>query len=129
MQQLLIVLLLVLCNAFFAMSEMAVMTSRKMRLKQMAAHSRGARKALALAEHPESFLSAVQLWITLLSLLVGYFGGESMGAKIPYFVGGDGVGSGLVGASARLGDAHDRLHGHRQLQPRPCQEAGPVHRR
>jgi putative hemolysin len=61
---------------------MAVMTSRKMRLKQMAAHSRGARKALHLAEHPESFLSAVQLWITLLSLLTGYFGGESLGGKI-----------------------------------------------
>jgi putative hemolysin len=82
MLQLLIVLLLVLCNGFFAMSEMAVMTSRKMRLKQMAAHSRGARKALHLAEHPESFLSAVQLWITLLSLLTGYFGGESLGGKI-----------------------------------------------
>ena len=82
MLQLLIVLLLVLCNGFFAMSEMAVMTSRKMRLKQMAAHSRGARKALQLAEHPESFLSAVQLWITLLSLLTGYFGGESLGARI-----------------------------------------------
>jgi putative hemolysin len=82
MLQLLIVLLLVLCNGFFAMSEMAVMTSRKIRLKQMATHSRGARKALQLAEHPESFLSAVQLWITLLSLLTGYFGGESMGGKI-----------------------------------------------
>ena len=82
MLQLLIVLVLVLCNGFFAMSEMAVMTSRKIRLKQMAAHSRGARKALQLAEHPESFLSAVQLWITLLSLLTGYFGGESMGARI-----------------------------------------------
>ena len=82
MLQLLIVLVLVLCNAFFAMSEMAVLTSRKSRLRQLAAHSRGARKALALAEHPEGFLSAVQLWISLLSLLIGYFGGESMGAKI-----------------------------------------------
>jgi putative hemolysin len=82
MLELLIVLVLVLFNAFFAMSEMAVMTSRKSRLKQMAAHSRRARKALHLAEHPESFLSAVQLWITLLSLLTGYFGGESMGDKI-----------------------------------------------
>jgi putative hemolysin len=82
MLELLIVLVLVLFNAFFAMSEMAVMTSRKIRLKHLAEHSRGARKALHLAEHPESFLSAVQLWITLLSLLVGYFGGESMGGKI-----------------------------------------------
>src|SRR5512133_1415745 len=66
--QLLIVLVLLLCNAFFAMSEMAVLTSRKGRLKHMGETSRGARKALHLAEHPEGFLSAVQLWISLLSL-------------------------------------------------------------
>ena len=82
MLELLIVLVLILCNAFFAMSEMAVLTSRKSRLKHLAETSRGARKALQLAEHPESFLSAVQLWITLLSLMIGYFGGESMGAKL-----------------------------------------------
>jgi putative hemolysin len=80
--QLLIVLVLILCNGFFAMSEMAVLTSRKSRLKHMAESSRGSRKALQLAEHPESFLSAVQLWISLLSLMIGYFGGESMGARI-----------------------------------------------
>jgi putative hemolysin len=80
--QLLIVLVLILCNGFVAMSEMAVLTSRKSRLRQMAERSRGARKALRLAEHPEGFLSAVQLWITLLSLLIGYFGGESMGARL-----------------------------------------------
>lgn len=49
MLELLVVMVLVLFNAFFAMSEMALMTSRKSRLKQMAAHSRCARKALALA--------------------------------------------------------------------------------
>lgn len=82
MRDLLIVLLLVVFNAFFALSEMAVMTSRKSRLRHMAATSTRSAKALELAEHPESFLSAVQLWITLLSLLTGYFGGESMGEKI-----------------------------------------------
>ena len=82
MRDLLIVIVLVVFNAFFAMSEMAVMTSRKSRLRHMAASSGRARKALELAEQPESFLSAVQLWITLLSLLTGYFGGESMGEKI-----------------------------------------------
>jgi putative hemolysin len=82
MLNLLVVLVLMFFNAFFAMSEMAVMTSRKIRLKQMAADSRGARKALELSEHPESFLSAVQLWITAISLLSGFFGGESMGDKI-----------------------------------------------
>jgi putative hemolysin len=82
MTRILIVFVLVLFNGFFAMSEMAVMTSRRIRLKQMAQTSRRAAKALQLAEHPEGFLSAVQLWITLLGLLTGYFGGESVGAEL-----------------------------------------------
>lgn len=82
MIQLLIVAVLILLNGFFAMSEMAVLTSRTSRLRQMAVHSAGARKALKLAEHPESFLSAVQLWITLLSLMIGYFGAEPLGARL-----------------------------------------------
>jgi putative hemolysin len=79
---LLIVLVLVLFNGFFALSEMAVITSRKGRLKEMAKDSRGARKALELADHPESFLSAVQTWITLLGIATGYLGGEQLGEKI-----------------------------------------------
>ena len=79
---LLIVAVLVLFNGFFAMSEMAVLTSRKSRLMQQAQASRGARKALELANHPESFLSAVQLWISLLSLMIGHFGGESFGPRV-----------------------------------------------
>lgn len=82
MTVLLIVLVLVLFNGFFALSEMAVITSRKGRLKEMARDSRGARKALELAEHPESFLSAVQTWITLLGIATGYLGGEQLGEKI-----------------------------------------------
>lgn len=77
-----IVILLVLLNGFFALSEMAVVTSRKSRLKQMALESRRAKAALELSEHPESFLSAVQVWITLLGLLTGYFGGESLAGRI-----------------------------------------------
>jgi putative hemolysin len=82
MYELLVVIFLVVFNGFFALSEMAVITSRKGRLKEMARDSRGARKALELAEHPEGFLSAVQAWITLLGLLTGYFGGESLGGKL-----------------------------------------------
>lgn len=77
-----IVILLVLLNGFFALSEMAVVTSRKSRLKQLAQDSKRARAALELSEHPESFLSAVQVWITLLGLLTGYFGGESLAERI-----------------------------------------------
>jgi putative hemolysin len=82
MTVLLIVLVLVLFNGFFALSEMAVITSRKGRLKELARDSRGARKALELAEHPESFLSAVQTWITVLGIITGYLGGESIGEQV-----------------------------------------------
>ena len=81
MLELAIVLLLIGCNAFFALSEMSVVTSRKGRLRQMAEH-RGARKALELAEHPERFLSTVQVGITLIGILTGMFGGDAIGARI-----------------------------------------------
>jgi len=80
--ELFIVLVLIACNAFFALSEMSVVTSRKPRLKQAAAGHRGARKALELAEHPERFLSTVQVGITLIGILTGMFGGDAIGAAI-----------------------------------------------
>jgi putative hemolysin len=77
-----IVVALILLNAFFALSEMALMTSRKLRLKQMGETSRGARKALALAEHPDNLLSTVQIGITAIGVLAGVFGGDAIGAII-----------------------------------------------
>ncbi|MEL3952667.1 MULTISPECIES: hemolysin family protein [Stenotrophomonas] len=82
MFELLIVLALILLNGFFAMSEMSVMTSRKSRLKQMAATSKRAERALELSEKPESFLSTVQIGITLIGILTGVFGGEAIGLAI-----------------------------------------------
>lgn len=82
MLELLIVIFLIVLNAFFALSEMALMTSRKLRLKQMAVESRGARTALALAEHPDNLLSTVQVGITLIGVLAGVFGGDAIGAII-----------------------------------------------
>ena len=82
MVELLVVLFLILLNAFFALSEMSVVTSRKARLKQRAEDSRGARKALELAEHPERFLSTVQVGITTIGILTGMFGGDAIGAAI-----------------------------------------------
>ena len=76
--ELLIVLALILLNGFLALSEMAVMTARKSRLRQAARDSKRAQVALDLAERPERFLSSVQVWITLLSILTGYLGGESL---------------------------------------------------
>ncbi|WP_101925826.1 MULTISPECIES: hemolysin family protein [Luteimonas] len=82
MFEFLVVLLLIACNAFFAMSEMSVVTSRKPRLKQQAQTSASARRALELAEHPERFLSTVQVGITLVGILTGMFGGDAIGALI-----------------------------------------------
>ena len=87
MLELLIVLGLIVLNAFFALSEMALMTSRKLRLKQMAETSRGARMALALAEHPDNLLSTVQIGITAIGVLTGTFGGESIGVAIAGWIG------------------------------------------
>ncbi|MDQ3617336.1 MAG: hemolysin family protein [Pseudomonadota bacterium] len=82
MFELIVVLVLIAFNAFFAMSEMAVVTSRKARLRQLAATSVNSRKALELAEHPERFLSTVQVGITLIGILTGMFGGDAIGASI-----------------------------------------------
>jgi len=86
MAELLVVVALILLNGFFAMSEMSVMTSRKLRLKQLAEDpdnpSRGARKALSLAEHPDNLLSTVQVGITLIGICTGVFGGDAIGLQI-----------------------------------------------
>ena len=78
----LIIAALIALNAFFALSEMSVVTSRKPKLKQMAAEQRSAGKALELAEHPERFLSTVQVGITLIGILAGMFGGDALGTMI-----------------------------------------------
>lgn len=82
MLELLIVIFLIVLNGFFAMSEMALMTSRKLRLKQLGETSRGARIALKLAEHPDNLLSTVQIGITSIGVMTGVFGGESIGLLI-----------------------------------------------
>ena len=85
--ELFIVAALVVLNAFFALSEMALMTSRKSRLRQLSEHSRGARVALALAERPDNLLSTVQIGITLIGVLTGVFGGEAIGTSIAEWIG------------------------------------------
>lgn len=82
MFELTIVLILIAFNGFFALSEMSVVTARKSRLRQDAADNAKARQALELAEHPERFLSTVQVGITLIAILTGMLGGDAIGASI-----------------------------------------------
>ncbi|MBK9465789.1 MAG: HlyC/CorC family transporter [Chitinophagaceae bacterium] len=72
-----ILLLLILINALFVISEIALVSARKSRLESQA--ERGdekARRALILANNPEKFLSAVQIGITLIAILTGVYSGE-----------------------------------------------------
>jgi putative hemolysin len=77
-----LVLILALFNGFFALSEMALVASRKSRLKQMARTSRRARIALRHAEAPEHFLSTVQVGITMVMMITGAVAGDAAGAHI-----------------------------------------------
>src|SRR3712207_6164511 len=73
------IILLILLNGFFAMSETALVSSRKARLKQRAeGGDRGARAALRLADSPNRFLSTVQIGISLIGVLAGAFGGATL---------------------------------------------------
>ena len=78
-----LILLLIALNGVFAMSELAVVSSREARLKAMAkGGSSGAQCALALAADPGRFLSTVQIGITLISILAGAYSGASLGEPV-----------------------------------------------
>jgi putative hemolysin len=79
-----LVVFLALLNGFFALSEMALMTSRKLRLKQLAQSSRRAQVALDLAQQPEKFLSTVQVFITLIGIGTGTALGARIGEEIAH---------------------------------------------
>jgi putative hemolysin len=81
--EIIIILVLILLNGLFSMSEMAIVSARKSRLLQKAeAGDKGAAKALALAENPNRFLSTVQIGITLIGILTGAFGGATIAENI-----------------------------------------------
>lgn len=72
------ILLLVMLNGFFAFAEIAVVSAKKVRLRQMAPNDRGAAAALELADDPNDFLSTVQIGITLVGILAGALSGAAL---------------------------------------------------
>jgi putative hemolysin len=87
MDALLLIAGLLLLNGVFAMAELAVMTSRQSRLQRSArAGSKGAAKALLLAREPTRFLSTVQVGITLIGILAGAFGENSLAGRLEPYV-------------------------------------------
>src|SRR5437867_4492820 len=74
-----ILLLLMVFNALFAMAEMSMVSSRKARLQQLSNEGNvGAAAALELSGHPDRFLSTVQIGLTLISILTGAVGERAL---------------------------------------------------
>ncbi|GHD72827.1 hemolysin family protein [Vogesella fluminis] len=82
-----IIFVLFFLNGIFAMAEIAIVSSRKVRLQQWAEEGhRGAIAALKLADEPTRFLSTIQIGITLIGILSGAFGEAAIADRlIPYF--------------------------------------------
>lgn len=86
MTEIAILATLIILNALFVMSEIALVSARRTRLEAMA--KKGdvkAKAALDLAENPEKFLSTAQIFITLIAILTGVYSGEKFGLYLaPY---------------------------------------------
>ena len=79
----LIISFLILMNGVFAMSELALVSAKRMRLERRAEEgSHGARAALKLADDPSYFLSTVQVGITLIGIFNGAFGEASLVSQL-----------------------------------------------
>jgi putative hemolysin len=91
--ELAIILSLILLNGFFSLSEMAIVSSRKARLRHEAEKGRkGYRLALETAENPSRFLSTIQVIISFIGTLAGAYGGATVAQtlavtlqKVPFF--------------------------------------------
>ncbi len=85
--ELLIVFLLILINGFFSMSEISIVSARKSRLAALAKRGdKRAKAALNTANNPNSFLSTVQIGITLIGILTGIFSGEKITDNLTRFL-------------------------------------------
>jgi putative hemolysin len=83
-----IVLVLIALNGIFAMSEFAIVSAKKTRLKQRADEGDvQAATALKLANEPTSFLSTIQIGITLVGIFAGAFGGATIAEELARYLG------------------------------------------
>lgn len=84
-----VIFALFIANGLFAMTEMAVVSSRRGKLQLLAERGHaGAVAALALAESPGRFLPTVQSGITLVGLFAGAFGGATLAGQLAVWLKG-----------------------------------------
>ena len=75
-------------NGLFAMSEIAILSARKIRLQQAVEDGvAGARTALELANEPSHFLSTIQVGITLIGIMSGALGEAALSDKLAAYLG------------------------------------------
>lgn len=87
--EIIIIFLLVIMNGIFAMTEMALVSSRRTRLQNRADKGdAGAKKALDTLKDPNRFLSSIQIGITLVGILAGVFGGATVAKKLGFWFSG-----------------------------------------
>ena len=87
--EILVILLLIVLNGLFSLSELALVSARRARLAVLERKGvAGAAAARRLAEDPQRFLPTVQVGITLVSVLTGVFGGARIAAHLQDLAGG-----------------------------------------
>ena len=78
-----IIIILIILNGIFAMSEIAVISARKSALmKESKDGNKNAKIALSLANHPDKFLSTIQIGITLIGILTGIYSGDTVAKEL-----------------------------------------------
>lgn len=85
--ELIVISILIVVNGFFALSEIALISSKRSRLEQLKREGRkGSKSALLLLKDSESFLSSIQVGITLIGIVTGVYGGINIADDItPFF--------------------------------------------
>ena len=102
--EIIIVVLLILLNGVFALSEIAVVSSRRSRLAALAAEGRrGANRALELAANPGRFLSTVQIGITAVGLIAGAYSGANLTADLAQYLHSKGMPAAAAESLAYIG--------------------------
>ena len=80
--EIVVILVLMVLNGILSASEIAIVSSRKARLQSISEENAGAKRALILKDAPNQFLSTVQIGITLIGILTGFFSGGSISTYI-----------------------------------------------
>jgi putative hemolysin len=85
--EIVVILILIFLNGIFSMSEIALITARKIRLENQSNQGdQQAKEALFLARNPDRFFSTVQIGITLIGILMGIFSGDKIKQNVLHFI-------------------------------------------